>query len=79
MDVTIDKIVLHTNVTIQEKSSKYKKKSATVSTTNPTEIKALLGLLVLSAYLKSNHLETEELFNDEICGAVYTRVISRKI
>lgn len=77
-DFIIDKIVLHTNVIIEQKSSKYKKKSATVSTTNSSEIKALLGLLVLSAYLKSNHLGTKELFDDKICGAVYKAVMSRE-
>lgn len=77
-DSMIDKIVLHTNAMIRIKSGKYKTKSATISTSSPIEIRALLGLLVLSAYLKSNHLSSKELFDDKICGAVYKAVMSRE-
>lgn len=77
-DSMIDKIVLHTNAMIEIKSAKYKAKSATISTTSPDEVRALLGLLVLSAYLKSNHLSTIELFDDKISGAVFKAVMSRE-
>lgn len=77
-DSMIDKIVLHANAMTEIKSAKYKAKSATISTTSPDEVRALLGLLVLSAYLKSNHLSTKELFDDKISGAVFKAVMSRE-
>ncbi|CAB3254174.1 unnamed protein product [Arctia plantaginis] len=59
----IDDIVQYTNVEIDIKSNKYKTSKYTTSQTSPNEIKALLGLLIQSAALKSNHLPTRTLFD----------------
>ncbi|GFQ95297.1 DDE_Tnp_1_7 domain-containing protein [Trichonephila clavata] len=60
----IEKIVYHTNSEIRRK----KEQKFTVSETCFDEIKALFGLLVLSAAMKNNHLATSELFDVTLRG-----------
>ena len=52
----VRKNVTHTNEEISLKSSEYKNQTATVSHTCEEEIRSLLGLLLLSAMKKDNHL-----------------------
>lgn len=57
-------LVLNTNEEITSKRNKYSEQnSATIKETNASEINALLGLLVLIAALKDNHVNSLELFD----------------
>lgn len=75
----VDKIVVNTNIEINNKRQKYTSNPnlSTVSETTPEEINALLGLLVMSAAMKDNHLSTEELFDPTFSGSRYVSVMSR--
>ncbi|GBP23638.1 hypothetical protein EVAR_80255_1 [Eumeta japonica] len=59
----IDIIVQYSNIEINIKNNKYKTSKYTTTQTSANEIKALLGLLIQSAALKSNHLPTRTLFD----------------
>jgi hypothetical protein len=65
----MDEVLIRTNEDIELKASKYKIQSSTVSQTGKEELRALLGLLVLSGALKNNHLSSKELFDPSICGS----------
>ncbi|GBP23673.1 hypothetical protein EVAR_80290_1 [Eumeta japonica] len=56
-------IVQYSNIEINIKNNKYKTSKYTTTQTSANEIKALLGLLIQSAALKSNHLPTRTLFD----------------
>lgn len=73
----INKIVEHTNHEITARSLKYKQQNATVSKTCAEEMKALLGLLLLTAVKKDNHLTSLELFDPTFSGSRYVAVMSR--
>lgn len=77
-DTIIDKIVMYTNAEILVRSQNYKDKKATISATSPMEIKALIGLLIFSAALKDNHLNSQDLFDESLCGTTYKAVMSRE-
>lgn len=64
-------IVSHTNSEIRRKNCHYAEKKFSTSETCVDEIKALLGLLVLTAAMKNNHLPTNELFDTSLCGERY--------
>uniref|UniRef100_A0A0K8W812 PiggyBac transposable element-derived protein 4 n=1 Tax=Bactrocera latifrons TaxID=174628 RepID=A0A0K8W812_BACLA len=70
-DEIISEVVRWTNTEIIQNRSD-DMTSATVKETNVDEIRALIGILTLTAVLKDNHLTTEELFN-----ARYTATMSR--
>ncbi|XP_034940289.1 piggyBac transposable element-derived protein 4-like [Chelonus insularis] len=70
-DNMIDLIVTHTNAEIAIKSRKYKAVKSTQRPTNANEIRALIGILPLSAAIKDNHLPSRELFNNTFCGNRY--------
>lgn len=74
----IRNILVHTNEEIELRSSKYKQKNATVSSTCEVELTALLGLLLLSAAKKDNHLTSLELFDPTFSGTRYISVMSRE-
>lgn len=59
----IRKILIYTNDEIEIRSAKYKDKTATIAPTCDKELTALLGLLLLSAAKKDNHLTSLELFD----------------
>lgn len=69
----IDLIVTHTNAEIEMKTEKYKKVQATQKLTDENEIRALIGILTLSAAMKDNHLPSRELFDINFCGNRYRR------
>lgn len=50
--------------------------SATFRDTNDTEIRALIGILVMTAVRKDNHMSTDELF-DRSSSMIYVSVMSR--
>ncbi|CAH2108113.1 unnamed protein product [Euphydryas editha] len=76
-DSMVSIIVLHTNMEISTKREKYAAKTATVSETCADEIYALIGLLLLSARKKDNHLTTAELFDSSESGTKYISVMSK--
>lgn len=63
----VDEIVQWTNVEIQNRQ----KSNSQMGPTDLSEIYALLGLLVLTAIKKDNHLTTDELFDPTYCGSRY--------
>jgi hypothetical protein len=74
----IRKILVHTIEEIELRSSKYKEKTAaTISATCEEELTALIGLLLLSAAKKDNHLTSLELFDPTSSGTRYISVMSR--
>lgn len=77
-DNLIDKLVIHTNDEILRKQANYNEIKFTVSETNSSELKALLGVLIFSAYRKDNHLNTVEMFDVKLSGNVYKATFSEK-
>lgn len=75
-DEIAEEIVRWTNVEISVKRRTDMTK-ATFRDTCLTEIRALIGMLTLSAALKDNHLSTEELFDSSFSGTRYVAVMSR--
>lgn len=75
-DLIISEIVQWTNVEISL-NCKNGMTSATFVDTNAYEIRALIGLLALSAALKDSHLSTDDLFNTIYSGTQYTAIMSR--
>lgn len=73
-----EEIVKWTNVEISVKRALYKTVTPTQDDTNILEIKALVGVLILSAALKDNHLTSDELFNSNYCGYGYVAAMSRE-
>ncbi|XP_060804330.1 piggyBac transposable element-derived protein 4-like [Amyelois transitella] len=72
----IDIIVTHTNAEIEMKSQKYKNIKATQRPTDADEIRALIGVLTLSAAMKDNNLPSRELFDVTFCGNRYRSTMS---
>lgn len=70
-------ILKYTNQEIVFQKSNYKTQNATVKETNLVELKSLIGLLLLSAAHKDNHLNTDELFNPSYSGSRYISVMSK--
>lgn len=54
----------------------YENVTANQKDTNIFEIRTLVGVLILAAALKDNHLTTNEIFNSSFCGTMYA--ISRE-
>ncbi|XP_053963686.1 uncharacterized protein LOC128866745 isoform X2 [Anastrepha ludens] len=73
-DEILNKVLLRTNEKIAQLREKYKIKDCTVSDTNLCELKALLGLIFLSATLKNNHLTTDVLFDPNYSGDRYKAI-----
>lgn len=69
-------IVTFTNAEINIQKNSYKKELYTVSPTCFEEIRALLGLLFISAAMKSNNLPTRMLFNTQRSGAIFKACMS---
>lgn len=74
----LQKILKYTNQEISLQQSHYKLINATVKHTDLTELKSLIGLLVMSAAQKDNHLNSEELFDSSFSGSRYISVMSKK-
>ncbi|CAG4999515.1 unnamed protein product [Parnassius apollo] len=64
------------NAEIELKNMKYKELTHTISATSASEVKALLGVLLQSAAIKSNHLPTRMLFDTRRSGNVFKACMS---
>uniref|UniRef100_A0A1I8N7Z3 PiggyBac transposable element-derived protein domain-containing protein n=1 Tax=Musca domestica TaxID=7370 RepID=A0A1I8N7Z3_MUSDO len=51
---------------------------ATYRDTSEHELRALIGILTLTAALKDNHLATDEIFDNTYSGTLYTSAMSRE-
>ncbi|XP_045456889.1 piggyBac transposable element-derived protein 4-like [Melitaea cinxia] len=71
-------IVKWTNAEITIKRQNYEQNTSTQNETTKEEIRALIGILVLSAALKDNHLSLDELFNTEYSGSRYVSCMSKE-
>lgn len=76
-DEILNEFVQWTNVEISLKR-RDNTATATFRDTNPTEMRALIGILTLSAAMKDNHLSSEELFESTFLGTRYVAVMSRE-
>lgn len=74
----MEEIVKWTNSEIHIKKQNYALTTSTQKNTSKEEIRALIGVLVLTAALKDNHLTLEELFNTEYSGARYVACMSKE-
>jgi hypothetical protein len=72
----INEMVTYTNTDIDIKKCKYKQEKYTNSHTSTNEVKALLGLLIQSAALKSNHLPTRTLFDQKRSAITFKACMS---
>lgn len=73
----LEKIIVHTNEEIAQKRMKYKKQTdGTLKDIDMDELQALLGLLILSAILKDNHLPTRDMFDSTLSGDRYRATMS---
>ncbi|CAG5015609.1 unnamed protein product [Parnassius apollo] len=72
----INEMVTYTNTEIDIKKSKYKQKKYTNSHTSTNEVTALLGLLIQSATIKSNHLPTRTLFDHKRSAITFKACMS---
>ncbi|XP_046960296.1 piggyBac transposable element-derived protein 4-like [Vanessa cardui] len=75
-DEMLQQIVTFTNAEILIRKNKYKNDSYTISQTDFEEMRALLGLLFISAAVKSNHLPTRMLFNTQRSGTIFKACMS---
>lgn len=71
-----DSIIRHTNSAIRRKQVNYANLTSTVSEITREEFDAFLGVLILTAGQKDNHMPSNELFNPEFCGDRYLAVMS---
>lgn len=77
-DNVLNQIVEYTNQKIRFARQKYSTETATFSETSLEEIRALLGLYILAAALKDNHLATKTMFDTTFCGTRYKATMSQK-
>lgn len=75
-DPIIDIIILHTNQEIAKQRRNYNCLNHTISDITREEFSALLGLLVLSAAMKTNHLTTTILFDRSYSGDRFLATMS---
>ena len=76
-DNMLNKIVLCTNKEINWANKNYKVPKQTFSNTNLVELKALLGIYILAAVMKDNHLSSKMMFDTSYCGTRYRATMSK--
>lgn len=77
-DELINDVLKYTNIEIEKKKETYKvQNNPTISNTCVDEIKAIIGLIILSAAVKSNHLSTHVLFDERYSGNTYSATLSK--
>lgn len=77
-DEIINKLLVHTNEEIFRKRQNYAlKHKATISDVTLAELNALLGLIILAAAFKNNHLSAGLLFDSTFSGNRYVATMSR--
>lgn len=74
----MDEVLLRTNEYMEQAATKYKIQNTTTSQVTIEELRALLGIFILSGALKNNHLSTQELFDPSICGSQSLAAMSCK-
>ncbi|XP_022825805.1 uncharacterized protein LOC111355922 isoform X1 [Spodoptera litura] len=77
-DEIVSEIVKWTNVEMSSKRQNKRKISATERDTTNLEIRAFIGILVLTAAMKDNHLSVNELFDPTFSGTRYISVMSKQ-
>lgn len=78
-DDLLEKIVIHTNEEIALKRVKYSKSNdGSLKNIDKDELHALLGLLILSAVLKDNHLPSRDMFDTTLSGDRYRATMSER-
>ncbi|GFS69611.1 hypothetical protein NPIL_186081 [Nephila pilipes] len=75
----LEKLVLHTNSEIRRQKDKYTEQTFAVSETCSDEIKALFGILILTAAKENDHLASSELFDTTLCGQWYKAGMSEEL
>ncbi|XP_066965604.1 piggyBac transposable element-derived protein 4-like [Macrobrachium rosenbergii] len=70
-DFFYSETLLHTNSQIKELAPKFKTKKATIEPATLNEIKALIGLLIMSGARQDNHVTTEEMWNQYFGAPLY--------
>lgn len=71
-----DSIIRHTNSAIRRKQVNYANLTSTVSEITREEFDAFLGVLILTASQKDNHMPSNERFNPEFFGDRYLAAMS---
>lgn len=74
----LEEIVKWTNSKIEIKRKNYDQRTSTQNDTSKEEIRALIGILVLTTALKDNHLTLDELFITEYSGTRYVSCMSKE-
>lgn len=77
-DEMINMIVEYTNIEICKNRQKYSVITSTIANTDAIELKALLGLLIFSAFHKDNHLSTKAMFDSNQSGSIYKATFSKE-
>ncbi|XP_049313697.1 uncharacterized protein LOC125778695 [Bactrocera dorsalis] len=62
-----DEVLLRTNEYIDQAATKYTIQNTTTSQVTIEELRALIGIFIMSGAIKNNHLSTVELFDPTIC------------
>lgn len=70
-ELLIQEIVTHTNVFIDSVASNYKVMRNTLKHTTTTEMKAFLGVLIMTAVRKDNHVFTREMWKSHLGLPIY--------
>ncbi|KAG7161264.1 PiggyBac transposable element-derived protein 4-like 4 [Homarus americanus] len=76
-DHIIEEIVEWTNKKIAVQAAKFARQTATHSTTEPAEVRALLGILIFSGCQRDGHLLTSEMWSPSTGAAVYRVAMSQ--
>ena len=76
-DDMLNRIVLYTNQQINKANKNYKVAKQTFSDTDLIELKALLGIYILAAVMKDNHLSSTLMFDTSYCGTRYRATMSK--
>lgn len=74
----LSEILFQTNNKIAQLQARYKTKKSTISETSMSELKALMGLIILSAGLKDNHLSADILFDEAYSSSRYRATMSKE-
>lgn len=74
----IDEMILRTNEEMERQRQNYKIINSTLRDTCNEEFRAFVGLLILAAVLKDNHLSAKLLFDSDYCGDRYRATLSRE-
>jgi len=77
-DEMLQEIVKYTNQEIERRQSFYQSSQWFIHPTNLTEIKALIGLLYMSAVLKNSGLNTEDMFSKIYGPPIFRSAMTKK-